>query len=157
LDVLRVYTNVPQPNVASIHVGQDAVIVAREFPNRQFKGKVARTANSLDPATRTLLTEVDVPNPDLALLPGMYVQVRFDVTASGIRWRIPASALVFGPQGTQVGIVTAENTVHYQNVVVERDLGSAIEISSGLRGDETLVRTPSAALPEGTRIQVAKQ
>ena len=62
-----------------------------------------------------------------------------------------------GSQGTQVGIVTAENTVHYQNVVVDRDLGSAIEISSGLHGNETLVRTPSAALPEGTRIQVAIQ
>lgn len=155
LDVLRVFASVPQSSVPSIHVSQEATITVREHPDRKFKGKVARTASSLDPATRTLLTEVDVPNPDLALLPGMYVQVDFDVKAPGNQWRIPAGTMVFGSQGTRVAVITPENTVHYQDVTVARDFGSEIMIASGLEGNETLVRTPSAALVEGTKVQIA--
>ncbi len=155
IDVLRVFVNVPQSSVAAIRVGQEATIEVREFPDRPFKGEVARTTHSLDAASRTLSTEVDVPNADLALLPGMYVQVRFDVTPPGIRWRVPASTVTLGPAGTQVAVVTPENTVRYQNVAIAKDLGSEIEVTSGLSGQETLVRTPSAALPEGTKVQIA--
>lgn len=154
-DVLRIYANVPQASVPSIHVGQEAAVLVREYPDRRFKGKVARTANSLDQATRTLLVEVDVPNPDLALLPGMYVQVSFQVKPSAALWRVPASCLWLGPQGTQVALITGQNTIHYQTVTIARDLGNEIEVASGLNGDETLVRTPSAVLAEGAKVEVA--
>ncbi|MFI5314150.1 MAG: efflux RND transporter periplasmic adaptor subunit [Myxococcota bacterium] len=150
-DVLRVYVNVPQPFVDELQVGQ--AVQVRSLPNKPFRGTVARSAGSLDPGTRTMLTEIDIPNPDGLLKPGMYVQVAFEATRVGPRWRVPAGAVMFDAQGTRLGIVDADDTLHYRPVVLGRDFGGEIEVASGINGDERVVTTPSAALADGQRVE----
>jgi RND family efflux transporter MFP subunit len=152
-DVLRVYVNVPQPYVNDIQVGRTAQIRTRSLPGRTFAGAIARSAGSLDLNTRTMLTEVDIPNPDGLLKPGMYVQVSLDAERVGPRWRIPASAVIFDAKGTQLAIVGDDHKVELRPVVLGRDFGSEVEVASGLKGDEVLVTTPSAALVDGTQVE----
>jgi len=152
-DVLRVYVNVPQPFVNDMAVGQPAQIRTRSLPGRDFTATIARSADSLDPNTRTMLTEVDIPNPDGLLKPGMYVQVSLTAERVGPRWRVPAGAVVFDAKGTQLAIVGADHKVQLRPVVLGRDFGSEIEIASGITGDETVVTTPSAALTDGTLVE----
>jgi RND family efflux transporter MFP subunit len=155
-DVLRVYVNVPQPFVNDMDVGQPAQIRTRSVPNRVFTATVARSAGSLDPNTRTMLTEVDIPNPDGVLKPGMYVQVSLTAERVGQRWRVPASAVVFDAKGTQLAIVGADHKVQLRPVLLGRDFGSEIEIASGIAGDEMIVTTPSAALTDGTQVETVE-
>jgi membrane fusion protein, multidrug efflux system len=155
-DVLRVYVNVPQPYVNDIQVGHPAQIRTRSLPGRLFAGTIARAAGSLDLSTRTMLTEIDIPNPDGVLKPGMYVQVSLEADRIGPRWRIPASAVVFDAKGTQLVIVGPDHKVQLRPVVLGRDFGSEIEVASGLQGDEVLVTTPSAALVDGTLVEPAE-
>ena len=112
-------------------------------------GTVTRTAAALDPGTRTLLTQVDIPNAQHRLLPGMFVYVAFKIGPSGTRWRVPATAVVFNAQGTRVVIVGPGNKLHFQDVVLGRDFGTALDIQGGLRGDETIVKQPTVSLQEG--------
>jgi membrane fusion protein, multidrug efflux system len=155
-DVLRVYVNVPQPFVNDMDVGQPAQINTRSIPGRVFTATVARSAGSLDINTRTMLTEVDIPNPDGLLKPGMYVQVSLTAERVGQRWRVPASAVVFDAKGTQLAIVGADHKVQLRPVLLGRDFGSEIEIASGIAGDETVVTTPSAALTNGTQVEAVE-
>jgi len=152
-DVLRVYVNVPQPYVNDIQVGRPAQIRTRSLPGRTFNGSIARSASALDLSTRTMLTEVDIPNADGALKPGMYVQVALQADRVGPRWRIPASAIVFDSKGTQLVIVGPDHKVQVRPVVLGRDFGSEVEVASGLQGDEMLVTTPSASLVDGTLVE----
>src|SRR2546428_14136700 len=108
-----------------------------------------RTASALDPGSRPLLTQVDIPNPSLRMLPGMFVYVDFEIGPSGTPWRIPSTALIFAAQGTRVILVGAGNKLHFQQVVVGRDLGTAIDGPSGLEGDATIVKQPTVSLQEG--------
>ena len=112
-------------------------------------GTVTRTANALDPGTRTLLVEVDIPNASHELLPGMFVYVGFTIGPSGTRWRVPATAVVFDADGTRVVIVEGGNALHFQPVVLGRDFGDSIEIQAGLHGGETIVKQPTVSLQEG--------
>src|SRR6185295_16685021 len=112
-------------------------------------GTVTRTANALDPSTRTLLTEVDVPNPSHELLPGTFVYVAFKIAPAGTRWRVPATAAVIDTQGTRVAIVGPDNKLHFQPVVFGRDFGASIDVQSGLRGGESIVKQPTVSLQEG--------
>ena len=105
--------------------------------------------NAIDPATRTLLAEVDVPNRSHALLPGMFAYVAFKIGPAGTRWRVPATAAIFDTQGTRVAIVGPGNRLHFQPVVFGRDLGASIDIQNGLRGNETIVKQPTVSLQEG--------
>jgi len=155
-DVLRVYVNVPQPFVNDMDVGQPAQISTRSVPGRVFTATVARSAGSLDINTRTMLTEVDIPNPDGLLKPGMYVQVSLTAGRVGQRWRVPASAVVFDAKGTQLAIVGADHKVQLRPVLLGRDFGSEIEIASGIAGDEAIVTTPSAALTDGTLVETVE-
>jgi RND family efflux transporter MFP subunit len=154
-DPLRVFVNVPQTYAASITVGQDAMLWQRDDPTKQFKGKVARTANALDPNTRTLLTEVDVPNPKDGLRPGMYLQVKFVAVRTAPSVLIPGAALVTRPDGSYVPILDTRQTVHYRKVRLGRDLGAELEILAGLEGGETVVIHPGDALAEGQQVQPA--
>jgi RND family efflux transporter MFP subunit len=138
-----------------IHVGQAATIFRREEPQRKFAGKVTRMASALDPNTRTMLTQVDVPNPDGALLPGMYLQVKFVTRKVSPRILIPAAALVTGAEGMSVGIVDEKSVVHYTKVEVRHDYGAEVEVTAGLKGGETVVVHPGDAIPEGTLVQPA--
>jgi RND family efflux transporter MFP subunit len=153
-DTLRVFVNVPQAFATGIKVGQDAIVYLPLEPHKQYKGKVTRTANALDPASRTLLTQVDVPNPKDALRPGMYLQVKFVFDRQIFTLQIPAAALVVTGTGTQqVAILDEQHRVHYQTVQLGRDFGADIEVIGGLKAGETIVVHPGDALPEGTIVE----
>jgi membrane fusion protein, multidrug efflux system len=154
-EVIRVFVNVPQTHAASIRTGLKADIQVRELPQQAFTGEVVHTANALDPATRTLLAEVQVPNPSLQLLPGMYAQVKFALPPATRAMVIPASALIVRADGQFVAVIR-EGKAHFQKVEVGRDSGQDIEIVSGLSGDESVVITPSDALTEGGAVKAIK-
>jgi RND family efflux transporter MFP subunit len=151
-DELRVFVNVPQAFASSVAKGVDVRIRlrGREEP---FAGRVTRTATAIDPGTRTLLAEVDIPNPSRELLPGLFVYVEFDLTASGTRWRVPATAVLIDAQGTRVATVASDGTLRFRPVVLGRDFGASIDVQGGLTGDEILVRQPTVSLQEGQRVQ----
>ncbi|HEV2984487.1 MAG TPA: efflux RND transporter periplasmic adaptor subunit [Vicinamibacterales bacterium] len=149
IDVLRVFVNVPQAYAPNVRVGLPVSVLVRGRLMQAVTGTVTRTANALDPSTRTLLTEVDVQNRSHALLPGTFVYVAFKIAAAGVRWRVPATAAIFDAQGTRVVIVGSDNKLHFQPVVFGRDFGTAIDIQAGLRGDETIVKQPTVSLQEG--------
>jgi RND family efflux transporter MFP subunit len=152
-DPLRVFVNVPQTNATTIAPDQDALVWQRDDPTKQFKGKVARTANALDPGSRTLLTEVDVPNPNGELRPGMYLQVRFVATRTAPSVLIPSAALVTRPDGPVVPLLDKGQKVRYQKVQLGRDLGAELEIVAGLEGGETVIVHPGDALADGQQVQ----
>jgi multidrug efflux pump subunit AcrA (membrane-fusion protein) len=149
IDTLRVFVNVPQAYAGVVEVGLPARVTVRGQLMQPVKATVTRTASALDPGTRTLLTQVDIPNPSHRMLPGMFVYVDFEIGPSGTRWRIPAPALIFDAQGTRVALVTAGNKLHFQKVVIGRDLGTAIDVQAGLQGNETVVEQPTVSLQEG--------
>jgi len=132
--------------------GQQARILVPEYPQRPFVGKIASTAGALDPASRTLLTEVRLSNEDGALMPGMYAQVKFSVVQADTVWTVPATALIARAAGPQVVTVNLDGTVHFLDVQLGRDLGQSIEIVSGLTGKERLVVSPPDGLKDGTRV-----
>jgi multidrug efflux pump subunit AcrA (membrane-fusion protein) len=158
-DTMRVYVSVPQPYVASIRAGLPADLVIANLNNQSFRGTIVRTAGAVDPATRTLLAEVDVPNPGRVLLPGMYAQLRITVQRVNAPLVIPSTALVSRASGPQVIEVTpaagGRGTVHLRSVQVARDYGSTLEIVSGLT-DGTLVATIGTQIfTDGQTVRIA--
>jgi RND family efflux transporter MFP subunit len=155
IDTLRIFVNVPQTYVRSIAPGQPATVLVPEFPRRTFVGTIASTAGALDSTSRTLLTEVRLPNDDRALMPGMYAQVKFSVRPADDVWIVPATALVTRAGAQQVVAVRDDGTVRYLAVQLGRDLGQSVEIVSGLGGKERLVVSPPDGLRDGVRVAVA--
>lgn len=153
IDDLRVFVNVPQAYAASVKVGMPVRVSVRGRLMEPVTGAVTRTADALDPGTRTLLVEIDIPNGSHDLLPGMFVYVGFSISPSGTRWRLPATAVVFGAEGTRVVTVGANNTLHFQPVVLGRDFGDSIDVQAGLHGSETIVRQPTVSLREGQTVR----
>ena len=152
IDSLRVFVNVPQVYAPNVKFGLPVQIAVRGQLGQPVMGTVTRTASALDPGTRTLLTQVDIPNPSHRLLPGMFVYATFKIAPSGTRWRVPATAVIFNAQGTRVAIVGAGNTLRFQEVVLGRDFGTSIDIQAGLQGHETIVKQPTVSLQEGQRV-----
>jgi RND family efflux transporter MFP subunit len=152
-NTLRIFIDLPQTYVDSIRPGQEAQILVRELPKRVFVGKVTRTASALDTTSHTLRTEVQVNNPDLKLLPGMYAQVKFILNRAAPPLMVPANAIVVRADGPQVAIVGADQKVHYQKVAIGRDYGTEVEIASGLQGNEQLVVNPTDDVVEGVKVQ----
>jgi RND family efflux transporter MFP subunit len=154
IDPLRVFVDVPQTYATGIKEGESAEIYRPEDPGQLFHGKVSRTANALDQNTRTLLTQIDVPNPEGALRPGMYLMVKFIAERGAPSVIVPSAALVVTAHGKiNVPVVDAENKVHYRQVELGRDDGTSVEIVSGLNGDETVAVHPGDALAEGTTVE----
>jgi RND family efflux transporter MFP subunit len=151
-NLLRTYLNVPQSSAADVRVGQTAELSTAELPDRKFKGAVTRTANSLDPSSRTLLVEVQVPNPDGKLLPGMYVQVDLNLPRKDPPLLISADTLVVRPEGTLVAALDSNNVVHFQRVTVGRDLGDRIEVLSGMSEGQRAIVNPNDSVQEGVKI-----
>lgn len=149
-DTLRVFVNVPQVFAMGIKVGQSAVVYRREDPQKQFAGKVTRTADALDTNTRTLLTQVDVPNPNDALRPGMYLQVKFAFDRQVFPLMIPSVALATRTQGPRIAVLDDGNRVRYRQVELGRDFGAEIQILAGLKEGERVVIHPGDDLPDGT-------
>ena len=155
IDVVRVFVNVPQVFASQVQLGQAAVVYRREHPSRKFSGKVTRTASALDPNTRTMLTEVDVPNPDAALLPGMYLQVDFNFRRQEPSLMVPSEAVTNRADGAWVGVLDGGNAVHYQKIQVGRDFGTDIEVLEGLNDGATVIVRPGDELADGTVVQPA--
>lgn len=151
-DVLRVHVNLPQAYVSEIEPGAKAALSVVNYPGRTFAGTVARTTGSIDPGTRTLRIEVDVPNASGELLPGMYGQVYFQVRRSKPSVRIPTSALSLGAEGERVAIVEGSR-VKLKQVSLGRDFGAEIEIVQGLSTADVIINNPGT-LAEGTEVEV---
>jgi multidrug efflux pump subunit AcrA (membrane-fusion protein) len=152
IDSLRVFVNVPQAYAPNVKVGLPVQIAVRGQLGQPVTGTVTRTASAIDPGTRTLLTQVDIPNQSHRLLSGMFVYVTFKIAPSGTHWRVPATAVIFNAQGTRVAIVGAGNTLRFQAVVLGRDFGTSIDVQAGLQGHETIVKQPTVSLQEGQRV-----
>jgi RND family efflux transporter MFP subunit len=155
VDPLRVYVSVPQAYAPSMKVGVKAVVTLQEFPGQKFIGTVARTADAIDPATRTLNTEVDVPNKSGKLLPGSFGQVHFATGTSVPRMTIPVNAMLFRAQGPQVAVVDKDGKVHLRSIAIGRDFGATLEILGGLEMSDQIVINPSDSLEEGQKVHIA--
>ena len=156
MDPARVFVQVPQDVAGSVRAGVPAAVTLREYPGRSFGGTVARAAGELDPATRTMNTEVRVPNGDGALLAGMYAQVALNLPSSHRVFEIPATALMSDAHGSRVAVVDAASKIHLITVVVERDTGPTVEIASGLTGTERVAKLASSQFVEDKLVDVAK-
>ena len=152
---MRVLVNVPQPVAPAMRTGLGVDLLIPEYPGRSFPGRLVRTADSLDPQTRTLLIEVHVNNKAGELKPGMYGEVRVATRRESPPLLIPGDTAVGRSDGTYVAVVRADDTVHYQRLVVGRDLGGQIEVTGGLDGTERLVVNPSDQVQEGVKVVVA--
>ena len=150
---LRTYLNVPQEQSSSVRAGQPARLSVSNLPGRQFTGTVARTANALDPASRTLLVEVHVPNGDGALLPGMYARVDLFSPRTDAPLLIPSDALIARGQGTEVAVVRQDHRVHLQKIEVGRDYGDRLEVAGGLKDGDMIVANPADEIREGLEVQ----
>ncbi len=149
---LRTYVNVPQASASDVHVGETATLSTADLPDRKFQGVVARTANALDPSSRTLLVEIRVPNPDGKLLPGTYAQVDLHLPRKDPPLLIPSDTLVVRPAGTLVALLDADNVVHFQKIIVGRDLGERIEVLSGLTEGQRVIVNPNDSVQEGVKV-----
>jgi len=153
-DPIRVYLNVPESAAPSIHAGLPAHLDLTQFPGRKFLGKVVRTAEAIDPVSRTLLTEVDVPNKTGELLPGGYAQVHLDVQITGDRLQVPVNALLFRSEGLRAVVVDSDHKLHLQALTIGRDYGVSLEVLQGLRGADWIVLNPADSLEEGQHVNV---
>jgi len=153
ISTLRIYLNVPQSDASDVRAGQAARLTVPNLPGRQFAGAVARTAGALDPASRTLLVEVHVPNPEGALLPGMYARVALAGSRAHAALRIPSDALIVRAEGTEVAVVRGGRTVHLQKIEVGRDYGASLEVVSGLSEGDTIIANPGDVVREGLEVQ----
>jgi RND family efflux transporter MFP subunit len=157
MGTLRTYVNVPQANASFIRAGQSARLRVPNLPGRHFTGTVARTSNSLDPSSRTLLVEVQVPNEGGALLPGMYAQVDLNSTQSSSPLLVPSDVLIVRPDGTQVAMVGPDHIVHLKKIEVGRDYGDKLEVLSGVEEGETLIPNPGDNAREGLKVNPVPQ
>jgi len=151
-DVLRVFVSVPQAYVRSVKEGLPVDVLVPEFPGRSFTGTVARFAGALDSASRTLLTEVHLPNPKGELFAGMFGQARFSIPSSQSTILLPSNAAVFNANGTQVATVDDSNRIRLIQVKFGRDFGTQIEIIDGLSAGVRVVANPSDALTDGLEV-----
>jgi RND family efflux transporter MFP subunit len=154
---IRVYIDVPEIYAASVRPGVAAEIELTSLPGQRFAAKVARTADAIDPATRTLRTEIDVPNRDGKLYPGSYAQVHFGVKTATTRLSVPVNALLFRAEGTRAAVVGADGKVHLKPVVIGRDYGTDVEVLGGLDPSDSVILNPSDSLEEGQPVRATKQ
>ena len=154
---IRVYVDVPEIYAPSVRRGVNASIELPSLPGQRFTGSVARTADAIDPGTRTLRTEIDVPNSDGKLLPGSYAQVHFGVHVATTRLSVPVNALLFRSEGPRAAVVGSDGKVHLKPVVIGRDYGTDVEILGGLETSESIVLNPSDSLEEGQPVHATKE
>ncbi|MDX3965374.1 MAG: efflux RND transporter periplasmic adaptor subunit [Bradyrhizobium sp.] len=154
-NVIRTQVFVPQDEAFGVAPGVEAEIHVPEIPDRAFPGKVTRIATALQPGSRTLLTEIDVPNPDGALNPGIYCTVELSIPRKTPSMSIPADALVFDQNGLHVAVVR-NGTVHLQKVSIARDFGTSVEVREGVRPGEQVVLNPAVNLAEGSQVAIRK-
>jgi RND family efflux transporter MFP subunit len=156
VDPLRVYTSVPQAYAPYIKVGAKTAVTLQEFPGQKFVGTVVRTAEAIDPATRTLLTEVDVPNKDGRLLPGSFGEVHFAVGSGVNKVTIPVGAMLFRAEGPRVAVVGTGGKVQLRPINIGRDYGTTLEVLGGVSPTDQVVINPADSLEDGQHVNVAE-
>jgi RND family efflux transporter MFP subunit len=153
-DPLRVYVQVPQEYAYDVAIGQKADLVFIERPGRTYEATVTRTAGAVDPSTRTLQVELDVPNPHGDLFSGSYASVRFTEAPAHNALTISDNAIIFQAEGTQVALVDSDNTVHLRDIKVGRDFGDVIEVLDGLETNDRVVNNPPDSLDDGQTVKI---
>src|SRR5450432_1294246 len=156
INPIRVYVDVPEIDAPSVRPGVRATIELPSFPGLRFAGKVSRSADAIDPTTRTLRTEIDVPNRDGKLFPGSYAQVHFGVNVAAVRLSVPVNALLFRAEGPRAAVVGADGKIKLKPVTIGRDYGTEVEILSGIDPSESIVLNPSDSLEDGQAVNVVK-
>lgn len=154
ITTMRVYVNVPEVYSEAITPGVRASMEIASLPNRQFTGAVARTSNAIGMNSRTLLTEVDVPNPKGELFPGAYAQVHFHLSLKTVPLVLPGNTILFQTQGPQVGVVNSQNQVELRKVTLGRDFGNRVEILSGISRTDGVIANPPDYLINGMSVAV---
>jgi RND family efflux transporter MFP subunit len=156
-DKVRVFTNVPQASAVGLANGHVAKVTFRELPGKVYTGTVARTSQSIDTNTRTLLVEVDLKN-DGRILPGMYATAIFDLPRGGqTPVLLPANALVIRLAGPQAVVVDSNDIAHFRSIVLGRDLGTATEVVSGVKAGDVVVLSPGDTVTDGAKVQPQMQ
>jgi RND family efflux transporter MFP subunit len=155
-DQIRIFVDVPQPAVADVKIGMPVTARVAEYPDHVFAGKVDRTADAIDPASKMLRVQVLVPNPDRLLLPGMYAEVTFKSVRAKPPLRIPAAALCLRPTGPKVAVVGDDGQVAFRDIKIGRDTGEFIEVTSGLNGNETVALNIGNDVVDGSHIDAKR-
>jgi RND family efflux transporter MFP subunit len=155
-DVIRVWVYVPQDAAFGVAPGIDAIVRVPELPDREFPGKVTRIADALQSGTRTLLTEIDIPNPDGALPPGVYCSVELKIPRKTPSFVVPAEALIFNRDGLQVAVFNNGKS-EIRKVTVTRDLGTRVEVDTGVKPGDRVILNPPVNLIEGSKVRLATQ
>jgi RND family efflux transporter MFP subunit len=153
-DPIRAYVRVPEVYAPNIRAGITASLELVQYPGRRFEGKVVRTADAIDLASRTLNTEVDVPNKSGELLPGGYAQVHLGVKATGEHLVVPVNALLFRAEGLRVVVIDENHKTHLQQMTIGRDYGTTLEVLQGLKSTDWIVLNPADSLEEGMQVNV---
>jgi membrane fusion protein, multidrug efflux system len=153
-DPIRVYVNVPETYAPSVRAGLGAFLELTQYPGQNFQGKVVRTAEAIDPNTRTLLTEVDVPNKNSQLFPGGYAQVHLEVKVAASRVQVPVNALLFRAEGLRAVVVDSNHKIHLRQLVIGRDFGTTLEVLQGVQGNDWIVLNPADSLEDGQDVRV---
>jgi RND family efflux transporter MFP subunit len=154
IQTLRVYANLPQSYSANVKRGTGIELTFAERAGKTYQGTLTRTADAIDPASRTLLVEIDVDNSAGELLPGSLAQVRFKTPAAGPAFIVPASALIFRKEGLRLGIVDANNAAHLVPVVIGEDDGANVQIVTGIGAGDRVIQDPPDSLIEGEKMRV---
>jgi RND family efflux transporter MFP subunit len=151
-DVIRVWVYVPQDAAFGVRPGIDALVRVPELPDREFPGTVTRTADALQSGTRTLLTEVDIPNPEGALWPGIYCTVEFHIPRKTPSLSVPADAIIFNRNGMQVAVVS-DGKAELRKLTVKRDFGTRVEVDAGIKAGDQVIVNPPVTLVDGSKVQ----
>lgn len=154
IQVLRIFVNVPQTDVGSIHPGHTAELRVQELPGQVFSAKITRIANALDAQSRAMLTVLEVANPQGVLMPGMYAQVRFSTGRAEAAVIVPGDVLMLGKQGPRVAVVSPDHHIHLRPIRIGQDLGSEIEVVGGLSPGELVVANPSDTARENALVDI---
>jgi RND family efflux transporter MFP subunit len=152
-DVIRIWVYVPQDAAFGVSPGIDAIVRVPAMPNLTFQGKVTRVADALQPTTRTLLTEIDVANPDGALTPGTYCTVELQIPRKAPALMVPASAIIFNQNGMQVAVVD-NGIVHLRKIAITTDFGTEVEVNEGVKDGEKVILQPPVNTADGDKVQI---
>jgi RND family efflux transporter MFP subunit len=153
-DPIRAYVSVPEVYAHAIRAGLGAYLGLAQYPGQKFDGKVVRTADAIDQASRTLNTEVDVPNKSGQLLPGGYAQVHLLVKVTGERLQVPVNALLFRSEGLRAVVIDENHKTHLRPLTIGRDYGTSLEVLQGLSANDWIVLNPADSLEEGIQVNV---
>ncbi len=152
-DTLRIYVSIPETYSQSLHPGDTATVTLDEFPGQTFHGALVRTSNAIDPASRTLLVEVDIDNHDGKLMPGAYAFVHFSLPGAAGSMTVPANTLLFRSEGLRVGVVRDGNA-QLVGIKIGRDYGDVVEVLDGLKPTDEVILNPPDSLESGTKVRV---